>query len=65
MEKTVEPDDKEAVVTQSEHRVRMAIQRDADEKWKTRMDREDKNSANHIEAVHSDVVRLSAKKWFA
>ena len=61
MDKIVQPDDREAAVTKAEHRIRMAFQKDADGKWKNRMDREDKVAANNIEAVRSDVVRLNTK----
>ena len=35
--KIVQPDDKEGAITQAQHRIRMAVHRDADERWKTRM----------------------------
>ena len=57
----MEPDDKEAVVTQAEHRIKLAVQRDADERWRHRMDKEDRIPTNTIEALRSDVVRLSAQ----
>ena len=61
MEKIVEPDDREDVVSQSEHRIRVAVQKDVDEKWRSRMEREDKITKNNIETPRSGVVRLRAK----
>ena len=61
MEKIVEPTGKEATVTQAEHWIKMAVQRDADERRRDRMDKEDRISTNTIDALRSDVVRLSAK----
>ena len=46
MEKIVEPDDKEAIVTKAEHRIKLAVQREADERWRNRMDREDRQDYN-------------------
>ena len=57
----MQPDDKEAVITEAEHRIKMAVQKDADEKWKNRMDKEDKITANTIEPLRSDMN--SARKW--
>ena len=57
----MEPDDKEATVTQAEHRIKLAVQRDAGERWRNRMDKEKTITTNTIEALRSDVVRLSAK----
>ena len=39
----------------------MAVQRDADEKWKNRMANDDKIIANTVEVLRSEVKRLSAK----
>ena len=52
----MEPDDREAVVTQAEHRIKLAVQRDADERWRNCMDKEDRITTNTIEALRSDVV---------
>ena len=54
--KIVDSDDREVAVTQTEHHIRMTIQKDIDEKWKNRMDREDKVITNNIEALRFDVV---------
>ena len=59
--KIVQPDNKEAVFTQAEHRIKMAVQRDADERWRNHMDKEDKITTNTIEVLRSDVVTLWAK----
>ena len=56
-----QPDDGEAVITLAQHRIKMAVQRDADERWKNRMAKEDKITTNTIEALHSDLNRMSAK----
>ena len=60
-DKVVQPDDKEAVFTQAEHRIKMAVQRDADERWKKRMANEDKVTTNTIAVLRSEVNRVSAK----
>ena len=57
----MEPDDNEAVIIQAEHRIKMAVQRDADERWKNRMNEENRITTNTIEALRSDMNRLSAK----
>ena len=57
----VQPDDKKTTITQAEHRIKIAVQRDADERWKNRMDKEGKITTNTIEALRSDLKRLSAK----
>ena len=57
----MEPDDKEAAVTQAEHRIKLAVQRDADERWRNRMDKENRITTNTIEALRSEVTRLSAQ----
>ena len=44
----MQPDDKEAVVTQAEHRIKLAAQRDADERWRNRTDKEDRITTNTI-----------------
>ena len=49
----VQPD-KEAVITQAEHRM-MAVQRDADERWKNRTANEDKITNN---TIHSATIFL-------
>ena len=56
----MQPDDKEVAITQPEHRVRMAVQRDADERWKNCMANEDKIIANVVEVLRSDLNRISA-----
>ena len=50
MEKIVEPDDKEAAVT----RIKLAVQRDADERWRNRMDKEDRMTTNTVEAFQCE-----------
>ena len=57
----MEPDDREVVVSQAEHRIRVAVQEDVDEKWRSRMESEDNITENNIETPRSGVVRLSAK----
>ena len=57
----VQPDDKEAAITQAEHRIRMAVQRDADKRWKNRMAYEDKITTNATEVLRSDLNKMSAK----
>ena len=57
----VQADDKEAVITQAEHRIEMALQRDAEERWKNRMANEDKITTNTIEVLRSDLKRISAE----
>ena len=57
----MQPDDKEAVITRAEHRIKMAVQRDADERWKNRMANEDKITMNTIEVLRTEVNRISAK----
>ena len=54
--KLVEPDDREAAVTQVEHRIWMAVMKELCQKWT-----EDEATAKDIEALRSDVARLSAK----
>ena len=49
--KRVQPADKEAAITQAEHHIRMAVQRDADERWKIRMANEDKIATNAVPAL--------------
>ena len=58
--KFMEPGDREVAVTQAEHRIRMVVLKDADETWKSHKEREE-GTSNNIEALRSDVVRLSAK----
>ena len=50
----MQPDDKEVAITQAEYRSRMAVQRDVEERWKTRMANEDKITTNAIEVLRSD-----------
>ena len=57
----MQPDDKEAVITQAEHRIKIAVQRDADERWKNRMAIEDKITTNTVEVLRSDLNGMSAK----
>ena len=59
--KMVQLDDKEAEVTQAEHRIKLAVQRDADERLGNRMDKEDRITASTFEVLRSEVTRLSAK----
>ena len=54
-EKIVQPDDNEAAITQAEHRIRMAVQRGADDRWKNRMANEDKITTNAMEVLRSDL----------
>ena len=60
-DKIVQPDDKEVVITQAEHRIKRMVQRGADERWKNRMTNEDKITTNTIEVLRSDIKRLGAK----
>ena len=56
--KIVQPDDKEAVITQAEHRIKMSVQRDADERWERRLD--------HYEHYRGVTIRYEQnqhKKW--
>ena len=55
--KKVQPDDKEAAITQAEHRIRMVVQRDADERWKDRMANEDKITTNAFKVLRSDLMQ--------
>ena len=57
----MQPDDQEAAITQAEHRIRMAVQRDADERWKNRMADEDLITTSAIEVLRSDLNEMSAK----
>ena len=57
MEKIVHPEDKEAAITQAEFRIRMAVQKDVEERWKTRMENKDKITTHAIEAFRSDVTK--------
>ena len=60
--KIVQPDDKEAVITQGNTVLRWrGAKREADERWKKRMANEDKITTNTIEVLRSDMNRLSAK----
>ena len=34
-QKIVQPDDKEVVITRAEHRIMLAVQKDADERWRS------------------------------
>ena len=60
-EKIVHPDDKEAAITQAEFRIRVAVQKDVEERWKTRMENEDKITTNASEALRSEVTKMSVK----
>ena len=53
--------DKEAVITQAEFCIRVPVQKDVEERWKTRMENEDKITTNAIEALHSEVTKMRAK----
>ena len=53
-QKIVQPDDKEVVITRAEHRIMLAVQKDAAERWRSRMD-------NTVETLRTDLNRLSAK----
>ena len=50
-EQMVQPDDKEAVITQAEHRIKVAVQRDAEERWKNRVANEDRITTHTIEVL--------------
>ena len=54
----VQPDDKEAVITQAQHRITMVVQTEADERWKNRMANEDKITTNSIEVLGPVVRRI-------
>ena len=60
-EKNVHPDDKDAAITQAEFRIRVVVQKDVEERWKTRMDNEDKITTNAIETLRSEVTKMSSK----
>ena len=60
-EKIVHPEDKEAVICQAEFRIRRAVQKDEDERWKNRMANEDKITVNATETLRSDLTKMSAK----
>ena len=60
-EQMVHPDDKEAAVTPAEFRSRVAVQKDVEERWKTRMENEDKIITKAIEVLPSDLNKMSAK----
>ena len=60
-EKILHPDDKEAAITQAEFCIRVAVQKDVEKRWKTRMENEDKITTNAIEVLRSDLNRMSAK----
>ena len=51
MEKIVHPDTQEAAVAQAEFRIRVAVQKNVEERWKTRMENEDKITTKAIEAL--------------
>ena len=51
MEKDAEPDDKEARDTKAEHRIKLALQKDADGRWRNRMDKEDTISTEHYRSI--------------
>ena len=55
------PDDKEAAVTPAEFRFGVAVQKDVEERWKTRMENEDKIITKAIEVLPSDLNKMSAK----
>ena len=52
---------KEAVITQAEHRIKVAVQIGADGRWKHRMANEDKITTNTIEVLWSVANRMTAK----
>ena len=60
-EKVVHPDDEEAAVTHAEFRIRVAVQKDIEERWKTRVENEDKITTNALETLRSEVAKMSAK----
>ena len=60
-EKTVHPDDREAAITQAKFRIRRAVQREEDERWKNRTANEDKITRNVIEVLRTDLNKMSAK----
>ena len=39
-----------------------AVQKDADERWRNRMDKEDRITLNTVETFRFDVTRISAKQ---
>ena len=51
-------DDKEAAITQAEFRIRAAVQKDVEERWKTRMENEGKITTNAFEALRSEVTLM-------
>ena len=57
--RTVQPDGREAAITRVEHRIKMAVQRDADERCKNCVSNEDKITTNTIEVLRSE-MELSA-----
>ena len=59
-EKIVQPDDKEAVICQAEFRIRRAVQKDEDERWKNRM-ANDKITTNAIETLRSELIKNERK----
>ena len=50
-----------AAITQAEFRIRVAVQKDVEERWKIRMENEDKITTNAIETLRSEVAKMSAK----
>ena len=61
-EKIVHPDTEEAAITQAEFRIRVAVQKDVEERWKTRVENEDHFTTNAIETLRSEVAK-KAQKW--
>ena len=61
IEKIVQPDDKEAVITQTEHRIKMAAQRNVDEGWRNRIGHRGQDHYEYYVVLRFDVTRLGAK----
>ena len=60
-EKVVHLDDKEAAITQAEFRIQVPVQKDIEERWKTRTENEDKITTIALETLRSEVAKMSAK----
>ena len=55
------PDNKDAAINQAEFRIQVEVQKDVQERWKTRMENEGKITATAVEALRSEVTKMSTK----